>query len=303
LAGGLSELAGGAKLFTGTPTDTSAIARLPGEAEGGAIDPYTGEPIEQVQVTGAAEQPVLPGDLKVPGPTQKVGVTGTKDRAFTPDTLASTGVAAAPGTTLAPKQTVSVTGKAEKPITPETVDVTGTREFQAQPVDVTGTREFAAEPVTVTGQKEFVAEPVDVTGQKLFEAEPVEVTGQKLFEAEPVEVTGQKLFEAQPVEVTGKKEFVAEPVDVTGTKEKPLLPEDTVTPADQTKPDLFISSYVSPKGKTPTTVSSITPPFLRSPLEQALSAYTPPGEIESPATGKPRQNVWNVESLRNALGL
>jgi hypothetical protein len=40
-----------------------------------------------------------------------------------------------------------------------------------------------------------------------------------------------------------------------------------------------------------------------SPLTQAVSSYRPPGEIESMGTGKEREDVWNVESLRNALGI
>jgi hypothetical protein len=40
-----------------------------------------------------------------------------------------------------------------------------------------------------------------------------------------------------------------------------------------------------------------------SPLTQAVSAYRPPGDIESQATGKEREDVWNTESLRNALGI
>jgi hypothetical protein len=40
-----------------------------------------------------------------------------------------------------------------------------------------------------------------------------------------------------------------------------------------------------------------------SPLIQAVSAFRPAGEIESQATGKEREDVWNTESLRNALGI
>jgi hypothetical protein len=45
--------------------------------------------------------------------------------------------------------------------------------------------------------------------------------------------------------------------------------------------------------------------FGRSPLEQALTAFRPAGEIEGESTGKPRENVWNEASLRlkDALGL
>ena len=61
------------------------------------------------------------------------------------------------------------------------------------------------------------------------------------------------------------------------------------------------TSYVPPpplKASYPTIVGQFA-----SPLTQAVSAYRPPGDIESQATGKEREDVWNVESLRNALGI
>jgi len=63
------------------------------------------------------------------------------------------------------------------------------------------------------------------------------------------------------------------------------------------------TSYVKPK-TTPIKASypTIQGQFA-SPLTQAVSSYRPPGEIESMGTGKEREDVWNVESLRNALGI
>ena len=61
------------------------------------------------------------------------------------------------------------------------------------------------------------------------------------------------------------------------------------------------TSYVPPpplKASYPTIVGQFA-----SPLTQAVSAYRPPGDIESQATGKEREDVWNTESLRNALGI
>ena len=61
------------------------------------------------------------------------------------------------------------------------------------------------------------------------------------------------------------------------------------------------TSYVRPpplKASYPTIAGQFA-----SPLTQAVSAYRPPGEVESQATGKEREDVWNVESLRNALGI
>ena len=60
------------------------------------------------------------------------------------------------------------------------------------------------------------------------------------------------------------------------------------------------TSYVPTKTKSlyPTIVGQFA-----SPVTQAVSAYRPPGDIESQATGKEREDVWNTESLRNALGI
>jgi hypothetical protein len=61
------------------------------------------------------------------------------------------------------------------------------------------------------------------------------------------------------------------------------------------------TSYVRPpplKASYPTIQGQFA-----SPLTQAVSAYRPPGDVESQATGKEREDVWNVESLRNALGI
>lgn len=76
----------------------------------------------------------------------------------------------------------------------------------------------------------------------------------------------------------------------------------TTTPTQTTEPT--ISPFVAVVPPTPRQVTSLRTPFLRSPLEQALSAYTPPGEIEYGTLG-PRRDVWNEASLRlkDALGL
>ena len=94
---------------------------------------------------------------------------------------------------------------------------------------------------------------------------------------------------------------------------KPTLTE--IKP-DQTKTDQVIKT--TPPDITDSTDVSITTSAVKpkiqasyptiagqfaSPLTQAVSAYRPPGEVESQATGKEREDVWNVESLRNALGI
>jgi hypothetical protein len=58
------------------------------------------------------------------------------------------------------------------------------------------------------------------------------------------------------------------------------------------------SQTVAPQatgGYTPQQVSTVS--------TQGVSGYAPAGDVESQATGRPRQNVWNEASLRNALGI
>jgi hypothetical protein len=80
--------------------------------------------------------------------------------------------------------------------------------------------------------------------------------------------------------------------------------KDVATKVDTTEeepPSITVgTSVVRPKIQAayPTIVGQFA-----SPLTQAISAYRPAGEIESQATGKEREDVWNVESLRNALGI
>jgi hypothetical protein len=60
------------------------------------------------------------------------------------------------------------------------------------------------------------------------------------------------------------------------------------------------TSVVKPKLKS--SYPTISGQF-SSPLSQAVAAYTPAGTIPGQETGKERQDVWNIESLRNALGI
>jgi len=90
----------------------------------------------------------------------------------------------------------------------------------------------------------------------------------------------------------------------TSTKTADTVKGDTSVktgPLVQDSTDVSIStSAVKPQIKA--AYPTITGQFA-SPLTQAVSAYRPPGEIESQETGKEKEPVWNVESLRNALGI
>lgn len=112
--------------------------------------------------------------------------------------------------------------------------------------------------------------------------------------------------------VTPKDETSVKPV----TEEaKPAVEEDKTAveePAPEEepyKPELFIYGGKAPKtsGRQTTNLgTTLQAPFYpTSTLGQALTGYRGAGEIEGKKSGKPRQNVWNEESLRlkDALGL
>jgi len=117
-----------------------------------------------------------------------------------------------------------------------------------------------------------------------------------------------------PTDQTPKPTEVPVPV---GTKPDPLKPVDPIKPVPEEKTPIKpvkeeptktkeeeISVSVSPVKPPKKTSSPTISAFARSPLEQALSAYRPPGEVEG-ESGIDRQNVWNEASLRlkDALGI
>jgi hypothetical protein len=78
-----------------------------------------------------------------------------------------------------------------------------------------------------------------------------------------------------------------------------IPPEDP--PAIDTTPITITTSTVKPptiKAALPTIQGQFA-----SPLTAAISSFIPAGEIPGQETGKPREDVWNQESLREGLGL
>lgn len=94
------------------------------------------------------------------------------------------------------------------------------------------------------------------------------------------------------------------PAEPPAKPETPTKPAKPPAPKPPTKPSPLIT--VSPPRRPPTPAPAFPAFAVRggSPLEQALSAYVPPGEVDV-GTGKPRRDVWNEASLRlkDALGL
>jgi hypothetical protein len=80
-------------------------------------------------------------------------------------------------------------------------------------------------------------------------------------------------------------------------------------PADKPsvyRPDIFITTYKKPKaGASYSSTATLGSALGTAGTTTGLTAYRGAGEIESTGTGKPRQKVWNEESLKlkDALGV
>ena len=133
--------------------------------------------------------------------------------------------------------------------------------------------------------------------------------GGELPSLKTVTVTGKR--ETTPIEETS----IIEPVSITDkppekVEEPEKTEEEKQAEKDGYRPDLFIYGGKAPKGgggrQTTQLGTTLQAPFYPSTtLGQALTGYRGAGEIEGKKTGKPRQDVWNEESLRlkDALGL
>jgi hypothetical protein len=90
--------------------------------------------------------------------------------------------------------------------------------------------------------------------------------------------------------------------------EAPPAKESPVDEQGRYNPNLFIFGGVKPKAKSSTLSASLgtqAPFYPLAGTSGGLTSTRGAGELESKETGKPRQNVWNEESLRlkDALGV
>jgi hypothetical protein len=95
----------------------------------------------------------------------------------------------------------------------------------------------------------------------------------------------------------------AEEVAPDGTEKGAYLPDSgTDTKTTTYKPDLFTTTYLSPKTRTAAAPTSALGSALGT---TGLTSYRGAGEIEGTGSGKPRKKVWNEESLKlkDALGV
>ena len=91
--------------------------------------------------------------------------------------------------------------------------------------------------------------------------------------------------------------------ELAGAEKGAYLPDSgTDTKTTTYKPDLFTTTYLSPKTRTAAAPASALGSALGT---TGLTSYRGAGEIEGAGTGKARRKVWNEESLKlkDALGV
>ena len=95
-------------------------------------------------------------------------------------------------------------------------------------------------------------------------------------------------------------DLIAEGSEKTPVAE-PEQPVYDYDPKAKPKPDIFTTTYLSPKTKTAAPTSALGSALGTT----GLTSYRGAGEIEGTGSGKPRKKVWNEESLKlkDALGV
>ena len=97
--------------------------------------------------------------------------------------------------------------------------------------------------------------------------------------------------------------LAAKEAELAASEKGAYLPDSgTDTKTTTYKPDLFTTTYLSPKTRTVAAPTSALGSALGT---TGLTSYRGAGEIEGTGTGKPRKKVWNEESLKlkDALGV
>jgi hypothetical protein len=131
-------------------------------------------------------------------------------------------------------------------------------------------------------------------------------TGTGLIDTPPVSDTDKQILdlisEAPDQSEAETARLAAKEAELAASEKGAYLPDSgTDTKTTTYKPDLFTTTYLSPKTKAAAPVSTLGAALGTT----GLTAYRGAGEIEGTGSGKPRKNVWNVESLKlkDALGV
>jgi len=131
-------------------------------------------------------------------------------------------------------------------------------------------------------------------------------TGTGLIDTPPVPAADKKILdliaETPDQSEAETARLAAKEAELAASEKGAYLPDSgTDTKTTTYKPDLFTTTYLSPKTKAAAPVSTLGAALGTT----GLTAYRGAGEIEGTGSGKPRKNVWNVESLKlkDALGV
>ena len=134
------------------------------------------------------------------------------------------------------------------------------------------------------------------TGTGLIDTPPVSDTDKQILDLIS-ETPTEDQSDAETERLARKEAMLA------GAEKGAYLPDSgTDTKTTTYKPDLFTTTYLSPKTRTAAAPTSALGSALGT---TGLTSYRGAGEIEGQGTGGKRKNVWNVESLKlkDALGV
>ena len=160
----------------------------------------------------------------------------------------------------------------------------------------------ALQPVTVTGKKDVNLGDVTITGSDIPYSGNAVIEDPSALKLQPVDVIGKKDVDLGDVTVTGSPVDLGN-VTITGSKDNTTNASNATSNVSDDSNVSVVTSYIPPKtSKINAALPTIQGQFA-SPLTASVAAYTPAGEIPGQETGKPREDVWNQESLREGLGL
>jgi hypothetical protein len=292
-------------------TDVEAVGDVPATPD---KTPVTAPPVE-APVT--AVEPPVEIDANIPRvEVSGVGNVEPPQGAYLPDTVPAESTAIEPApvaegySTSMPDQSPAETARlAEKE--QQILDLITPPPVAEEPKQGAFLPETAPAPAEIPAADPMSQDPAQ-KAQAAAEVPAVEVapsTGTGLIDTPPVSDTDKQILDLiseEPTEDQSDAEterLARKEAELAGAEKGAYLPDSgTDTKTTTYKPDLFTTTYLSPKTRTAAAPTSALGSALGT---TGLTSYRGAGEIEGTGSGKPRKNVWNVESLKlkDALGV
>ena len=241
-----------------------------------------------ISPTGQVSLVNVPADAQ---PGTQVNVNPATNTATTVQTATTTTTTTEPKTTTAPTTTTEPTTTT----TPTTV-TTPTTTTTTTPTTTTTTTPTEESKLTPTTPITSVVTPPVVEP-------PIIPPGPPIVPTEPlVTPTEPPVTPKEPPVTPPPEPPTVPPISPEKPSEEPRKPPTEPKKPTPTSPSITVTPPRRPP--TPTRAEPTISAFRGSPLEQALTAFVPAGEVDV-GTGKPRRDVWNEASLRlkDALGL